>query len=137
MRFALVNGQKTEPQPKLQGLCTNCQGEMIAKCGRVKIWHWAHKSKLSCDPWWENETEWHRAWKNNFPAEWQEISNIDPVTGEKHIADVKTPYGLSERSNSANAPITERRRGDMAESSPLKIRLSLRKLILIPRPVRG
>lgn len=95
MRFALVNKQKVEPQPKLHGICPHCSGAVIAKCGRVKVWHWAHKSKIVCDPWWENETEWHRTWKNNFPKEWQEISAVDPKTGETHIADVKTPYGLT------------------------------------------
>lgn len=94
MRFALVNDEKTDPQPKLHGHCPHCGEEVISKCGRVKIWHWAHKSREVCDPWWENETEWHRAWKDNFPKEWQEISALDPETRETHIADVKTSHGL-------------------------------------------
>lgn len=94
MRYAIVDGIKTEASPKAKGICTNCNAELIAKCGRFKVWHWAHKNKLECDPWWENETEWHRAWKDNFPVEWQEISHIDQETGEKHIADVKNQYGL-------------------------------------------
>lgn len=94
MRFALVSDEKTDPQPKLHGQCPHCGEEVISKCGRVKVWHWAHKSREVCDPWWENETEWHRAWKDNFPREWQEISAIDPETGETHIADVKTSHGL-------------------------------------------
>lgn len=95
MRYALVNKQKVDPQPKLHGHCPHCNGEVISKCGRTKVWHWAHKSKRVCDPWWENETEWHRAWKDNFPKEWQEISAVDGRTGETHIADIKTPYGLT------------------------------------------
>lgn len=94
MKFALVDGLRTEPQPGLKGACTNCQSDSLAKCGKIKVWHWAHKSKISCDPWWENETEWHRAWKNIFPKEWQENIHIDPITGEKHIADVKTASNL-------------------------------------------
>lgn len=94
MRFALVDNHKQEPTPKQRGTCAHCGAEMIAKCGRVKVWHWAHKTCEVCDPWWENETEWHRAWKNHFPAEWQEISHIDPISGERHIADVKTPHSL-------------------------------------------
>ncbi len=93
MRFALVDGNKTEPQPKMHGYCAHCGEEMISKCGRTKVWHWAHKSREVCDPWWENETEWHRLWKDKFPKDWQEISANDD-TGEAHIADVKTPYGL-------------------------------------------
>jgi len=67
---------------------------VIAKCGRVKVWHWAHKRIQHCDHWWETETEWHREWKNQFPKEWQEIIHTDSGTGEKHIADIKTSYDL-------------------------------------------
>jgi len=45
-----------------------------------------------CDNWWENETQWHRDWKNHFPVEWQEVVQI-AEDGEKHIADVKTSEG--------------------------------------------
>ncbi|MEX1196338.1 MAG: competence protein CoiA family protein [Pseudohongiellaceae bacterium] len=94
MKFALVDGQKSQPVPKTHGLCPHCNAEVVSKCGRVKVWHWAHKSRDVCDPWWENETEWHRSWKDQFPDEWQEISHTDPATGERHVADVKTPHGL-------------------------------------------
>lgn len=94
LKFALVNGEKSEPQPHLRGTCNYCGSEMVAKCGRIKTWHWAHKSRVLCDPWWESESEWHRAWKNWFPMDWQEVVHIDDITGEKHIADVKTPLGL-------------------------------------------
>ncbi len=89
MKFALVNGEKSEATKGAKGLCPSCGAELIARCGEVKINHWAHKGKLDCDPWWENETEWHRAWKNEFPTEWQEVVHYDE-NGEKHIADVKT-----------------------------------------------
>ncbi len=89
-KFALVNGNKTEAQPGLRGICAYCQSDMIAKCGPVRIWHWAHKSTALCDHWWESETEWHRAWKNRFPTEWQEITHKDSTTGDRHIADIKT-----------------------------------------------
>jgi hypothetical protein len=46
-----------------------------------------------CDTWAEKETDWHRAW-NNFPAECQEFIQHDGQSGEKHIADVRTPHGL-------------------------------------------
>lgn len=94
MRYAIVNGEKSEPQPKQRGRCSYCDSEMIAKCGRHMVWHWAHKSRDMCDPWWENETLWHREWKDNFPMEWQEVTHTDDNTGERHIADVKNPFGL-------------------------------------------
>lgn len=90
MRYSLVNGIKTEATPKLSGVCICCGAETIPKCGRFKVHHWAHKNKQECDPWWENESEWHRSWKRYFPTECQEIVFEDPNTSEKHIADVYT-----------------------------------------------
>lgn len=94
MHFALINNNRVEAQPQLQGLCLCCSQPVIAKCGTHKIWHWAHRSKINCDNWWEPETEWHRNWKNNYPDDWQEISLRDEKTGEKHIADVRTVHNL-------------------------------------------
>lgn len=94
MRFALFNRKRVEATPRAKGRCPNCKSELIAKCGRVKVWHWAHKGNPPCDPWWESKTKWHRTWKSCFPREWQEVSHIDSSTGEKHIADIKTPSGL-------------------------------------------
>ena len=93
MRFALIDNNRVEAQPKQQGVCPNCSQSVIAKCGKQKIWHWAHRSITSCDSWWEPETEWHRAWKNEFPADWQEAVQF-ARTGEKHVADVKTQSGM-------------------------------------------
>lgn len=92
MKFALVDGQRQEARPNLSGQCPACDRVMISKCGEVKVWHWAHKGRRTCDPWWENETEWHRDWKGQFPVSWQEIVQKDD-RGEKHIADVKTDRG--------------------------------------------
>jgi hypothetical protein len=92
MKFALVNAQRQEAQPDLSGKCPACGRPMVAKCGEVRIWHWAHQGSRLCDPWWENETNWHRSWKGQFPTEWQEVIHLDE-NGEKHIADVKTEYG--------------------------------------------
>jgi competence protein CoiA len=94
MKFALINNTKTEATPGVTGTCPSCGSELIAKCGKIKMHHWAHKGARNCDPWWENETEWHRSWKNNFPVEWQELPLPDEQTGEKHIADVRTSDGL-------------------------------------------
>ena len=94
MEFALVDGERKSPTKGKRGVCQYCSGEMVAKCGRMKMWHWAHKPKSSCDPWWGPETEWHRQWKEIFPESWREVVHIDEETGERHIADVKTPHGL-------------------------------------------
>ena len=94
MKFSIVNKVRVEPFPKGKGLCPVCGNETLAKCGNKIIWHWAHRSSQMCDAWWENETKWHRDWKNNWPIENQEIIHIDSNTGEKHIADVKTDSGM-------------------------------------------
>ncbi|SEP37287.1 competence protein CoiA [Pseudomonas sp. Snoq117.2] len=94
MRFANVDGTRSEAQPKLRGICRGCGEEVIAKCGKHVVWHWAHRSLANCDSWWEAETKWHRAWKNQFPSDWQETILHDTTKGEKHIADVKTAHGV-------------------------------------------
>jgi competence protein CoiA len=92
MKFAMVNGQRQEAQPNLSGKCQTCDSPVMAKCGEVRIWHWAHLGGRLCDPWSERETEWHRAWKDRFPGNWQEIIQRAD-NGEKHIADVMTDQG--------------------------------------------
>jgi competence protein CoiA len=92
MRFALVDGQKIEATKGAKGFCPSCGSELRPRCGEVRVNHWAHKGTSSCDPWWENETEWHRSWKSHFPIDWQEVIH-QGGTGEKHIADVKTKNG--------------------------------------------
>lgn len=89
MKYALINGEKTEATKGAKGFCASCGSELVARCGETNVNHWAHKGNRNCDPWWENETDWHRSWKNNFPREWQERIHTDEKSGEKHIADVK------------------------------------------------
>lgn len=92
MKFAIVDGVRQEARPNIAGVCPSCGKPMAAKCGKIKAWHWAHRGKRDCDLWWENETEWHRNWKDQFPLEWQEVIHY-AGNGEKHIADVKTAQG--------------------------------------------
>src|SRR5215475_7083918 len=93
MKFAVVGGERSEAQPGLSAECPVCGGAMIAKCGDHRVHHWAHRAACSCDHWWETETEWHRAWKNHFPEDWQEKVRRSQ-DGEKHIADVETDRGV-------------------------------------------
>jgi competence protein CoiA len=94
MKFALVNNARVEATKGAEATCPNCGSKLIAKCGEMRMSHWAHKGERNCDPWWEPETEWHRRWKNAFSIEWQENALFDERTGEKHIADVRTADGL-------------------------------------------
>src|SRR5215471_3563051 len=95
MKFALVDGERREAQRGLSGKCPGCGRAMIPKCGerRLRVWHWAHRGTHTCDYLREPETEWHRAWKNKFPEDWQEKPHRSE-DGEKHIADVKTDRGI-------------------------------------------
>jgi competence protein CoiA len=94
MRFALIDNKQDEAKAGLRGVCPGCSQPVVAKCGNHRVHHWAHVGNKMCDRWWEQETEWHRQWKNNFPAEWQEVFLPDKQTGEKHVADVRTSHGL-------------------------------------------
>jgi len=93
MQLALVNEKRVEAFPGGKGSCPTCGAQMIAKCGPRIIHHWAHQGRRNCDPWWENETDWHRAWKNLYPVEYREILHV-ANDGEIHRADVKTPAGI-------------------------------------------
>jgi competence protein CoiA len=92
MKFAVVEGLRSEAEPGRSGECPACHRPVVAKCGKLRVWHWAHKGTLLCDAWAEGETEWHRAWKGQFPADWQEVVH-HAENGERHIADVKTGDG--------------------------------------------
>ena len=94
MQYALVDDRRSSPTPGQRGRCQYCGEEMVAKCGQYVMWHWAHMPGSICDPWWDSESEWHREWKERFPEDWREVVHFDELTGEKHIADVKTPSGV-------------------------------------------
>ena len=94
MHLALIGNEKITATSGLKGLCPYCLKPVIAKCGNQRIHHWAHLNNKMCDTWWENETEWHRAWKNQFPIEWQEKILLDDSSGEKHIADIQSKHNL-------------------------------------------
>ncbi|WP_116786859.1 competence protein CoiA [Flavobacterium psychrotrophum] len=94
MKFSLVNGIRTTAFKGGAGVCECCGAPTKAKCGSRIVHHWSHVSLIECDSWWENETLWHRNWKNQFPNDWQEVTHTDLQSGEIHRADVKTSYGL-------------------------------------------
>jgi competence protein CoiA len=87
MRLALHNGELSTAEPRLAGHCPQCDSEVIAKCGPVNAWHWAHKA-TDCDTWSEPLTQWHADWQSRFPIKWCEIPVGD------HRADVRLPGGL-------------------------------------------
>jgi len=95
IRYANVDGQLREPATGLKGICPGCDGSLNAKCGRIKIHHWAHEPEADCDPWWESMTQWHLDWQNNFEPAWREKIFRDEQSGEFHRADIHTPGGVT------------------------------------------
>ena len=92
MRYAIdKNNKRIEAQKGIQAFCPICNEEVVAKCGKVKIPHWAHKQGGDCDTWSENKTQWHIDWQDCFPKDMQEYILYDEKTNEKHIADIYTP----------------------------------------------
>lgn len=88
-----IRGEKIKPNYSGQiAFCAFCKEKVIGKCGKIYIWHWQHVHNANCDLWKEGETEWHRAWKNKFPYDWQE--KIIEKKDEKHIADIFTTNGI-------------------------------------------
>lgn len=83
--FLAVNdrGSRVKPEPKHRAACPACRSGVIAKCGKVVTWHWAHESGTDCDPWSEM-TQWHLDWQGKWPEHQREF-----VIGE-HRADICT-----------------------------------------------
>lgn len=94
MLIAMLNGNRSLPRRGLKGVCQSCGGLTIAKCGPVRAHHWAHKPGANCSYTSRPESEWHTQWKRNFPEDWLEVQSVSP-DGEKRIADVLTPQGLT------------------------------------------
>jgi|GEM_PF-5101003 len=88
-----IDGKKISPSSSAQiAVCGFCGEKVRGKCGTIYIWHWQHVSNADCDVWKEGETEWHRAWKSQFPFDWQET--IIEKNDERHIADILTSDGV-------------------------------------------
>lgn len=88
-----AEGQRIGATPgQRAAFCPICDGPVIAKCGELRVWHWAHKDQRTCDAWHESEGPWHREWKSHFPDEWQEVVHRAD-SGERHVADVRTARG--------------------------------------------
>lgn len=97
MRYGVRGSARVEAEPKTTANCPVCEAELVPKCGRIKVWHWAHQS-ADCDPWAEPDNEWHRSWQEQFPVKAREV-----VIG-KHRADLVTQYGVIEIQHSYLSP---------------------------------
>lgn len=105
MRIALIEGQRREPEPGLRATCQCCDNTVIAKCGPIRVHHWAHKAGIICPYDRDPETQWHLNWKANFPLDWQEQRFVS-AQGEIHIADLYVPVGQCLAAEIQHSPIT-------------------------------
>jgi hypothetical protein len=67
------NGIRIPAQRHVEATCPCCGEPVVARCGELVQWHWAHRQRQECDAWFEPETPWHRAWKALAPAERVEV----------------------------------------------------------------
>ena len=88
-----------KPVPEAVSQCPCCKSKIIAKCGSIKIWHWAHESLKECDGWYEPITQWHLDWQSYVAEEFQEV-----IVGH-HIADIKLPTGKVIEIQHSNLPV--------------------------------
>jgi len=94
MTLAMNDNERVTASPNERAVCPGCGDEVIAKCGTINRWHWAHRNR-DCDSWSEPETDWHLDWKLEFPKECREV-----VVG-CHRADVMTDAGVIEFQHSS------------------------------------
>lgn len=88
-----------KPTPHATSECPLCKSKLVAKCGSIKIWHWAHESLEECDGWYEPMSEWHLEWQSYVPEEMREV-----IVGH-HIADIKLPSGKVIEIQHSNLPV--------------------------------
>lgn len=93
MQLALVNGSKRIASPGAVASCPGCAGAVLAKCGEILVWHWAHVVGEDCDSWAEGETPWHRDWKSAAPLDRQEViigaHRADVVAGDGAVCELQ------------------------------------------------
>lgn len=88
MLYAWVGDEKRPPLKKGERTtCRDCGGLLTAVMPVENVRHWRHKAG-DCDSWSEAEGPWHLGWKEQFDLSCREVGLTDPVTGERHRADI-------------------------------------------------
>lgn len=59
------NSTRIRAQKGAAAVCPHCRGPLTAKCGQIKIHHWAHKAAKSC-LYSSGMTAWHYGWLDRF-----------------------------------------------------------------------
>lgn len=74
-------------KPGARARCYDCPSILIAKCGEINKWHWAHPGDAICSH--DGEGAWHRAWKQWCANQGAAVESVS----HPHRADVKWPDG--------------------------------------------
>ena len=95
MLYAIAeDGTKILPAYSGQhAICPGCRGEVIARCGRINIWHWGHVSGVDCDTWAEPLSLWHLQWQSYLAQQGAEIEVTMERGGTTHRADAVLKNG--------------------------------------------
>jgi competence protein CoiA len=99
--YALNGTSRETAVPKARANCPICQSVVIAKCGRIVVWHWAHEAAADCDPWAEPDNAWHRTWQEAAPPDRREV-----IMGA-HRADVIASDGTVVELQHSHIPVEE------------------------------
>jgi len=83
---ALAGDDNLEPGARAR--CVVCGETLIAKCGQINAWHWAHEARSACMGS-AGEGAWHRAWKQWAANHGAEVE----MTTQPHRADIVWPDG--------------------------------------------
>lgn len=79
-----IAGGDSHLTPGARAICVDCDTVLIAKCGEINRWHWAHEAGGSWCVGSDGEGAWHRAWKL-----WAEQHGAQTeVTEGRHRADI-------------------------------------------------
>lgn len=94
--LSLDDNRIIRPEPGVEAICPLCREPVVAKCGDIMVWHFAHLSRDECDPWYEGETPWHHDWKYSVSPPQREVPlcvradllDHDDDTLYRHRADI-------------------------------------------------
>ena len=89
------DGTKIRPSYSGQrAKCPGCDGDVVARCGRIVIDHWAHLSGVECDSWSESMSLWHLNWQVYLIGQGADVEAKIEKDGKMHKADARMKSGL-------------------------------------------
>jgi competence CoiA-like predicted nuclease len=63
MLIALHHLERIRASPRTIAICPECKEEVVPKCGKIKVWHWAHHANSNCK-YGEGMGLWHLRWQD-------------------------------------------------------------------------